>query len=84
MTPQEIAREAARQIFTAQLGARGGASFEETAYPFILTAAAKMVKESGAVEALEYAQQVLPHMSDVWKQTDAALEKLRAITEGNL
>ena len=89
MTPQQIALEAA-EAYTRQEypGLCTGLSDDTADFleirdqlaALILTAAAKMVRESGVEDALETARETdlpLKHLRIV----DAALAKLRAITE---
>ena len=81
MTPQEIATEAAEQIMkSGHVNLCGYPNTKDKFAALILTAAAKMVRESGVEDALETARETdlpLKHLRIV----DAALAKLRAITE---
>ncbi len=60
MSPQEIAKEAARRILVkSPVTQQHLEEAVEYNAALILTAAAKMVRESGAVDALEESQQML-------------------------
>lgn len=77
MTPQQIAREAAEALYK-ELSEADPIKENERIAALILTAAAKMVRESGAVEALEQARD--GHVSRRLTAI-AALNQLRAIGE---
>lgn len=97
MTPQEIAREAAETEHRATLltiDGKGKEAKEVALNALILTAAAKMVRDSGAVEALAHSPTYAAVRDGMaycryddlleWcKARDAALAKLRAINTVN-
>lgn len=92
MTPNEIAKDAATSILV-KYATPPDSAYEWEEYriattALILTAAAKMVRESGAIEALDSAQLgcrldqriLLQNREKLAAQCDAALEKLRSIS----
>lgn len=94
MSPTQIATEAAEAIakmvaVESEISAGCAAQYafdNDKAAALILSAAAKMVRESGALDALLSCSPMAEYTSEEWSRLSdakfAALEKLRSISEG--
>ena len=93
MTPQEIADKAADEIFTIHVETGLTGRCEVQAAALILSAAAKMVQQSGAEAAMRLAslnykrtnhsnpEMMMDDEHEAWTAIDAALTALRTLTE---